>query len=102
MAKKSFYDEKEVHQFQEDVCKITCIMKGKCIEEGKDAHYFLMCPHYHSWKLGYGSFVWKNIKWEKEHPEKAKQRYLELVASAKAWAAEKRRLKKEQKAKENT
>lgn len=94
MTKKEFYNEKDVPQFQEDVCKKTCIMKGKCIEDGQGLHWFLMCPHYHSWKLGYGSFVWENIKWEKEYPKEAKQRYDALVARAKEWGAEQRSLKK--------
>ncbi|MBQ2175890.1 MAG: hypothetical protein II453_12780 [Alphaproteobacteria bacterium] len=93
MGKKNFYEEKDVPLFQEEVCKMKCVNKGKCIEEGQDSHWFLMCPHYHSWKLGYNSFVWENIIWEKEHPEEAKQRHKELVARAKIWGAEKRRLK---------
>jgi hypothetical protein len=68
------YDKKDVPQFQEDVCKKTCIMKGKCVEENKDTHWFLMCPHYHSWKLGYTSFIWEQIQWEREHPEEIKKK----------------------------
>ena len=91
---KKDYEVKDVPRFKEEVCNKTCVLKGKCINEGKDNHWFLMCPHYHSWKLGYGSFVWKNIKWEKEYPKEAKQRYDALVASAKAWGAGQRRLKR--------
>lgn len=100
MANKDFYKASDVPQFQEDVCKKTCICKGKCIEDGKDNHWFLMCPHYHSWKLGYGSFVWDQINWEREHPEEAEQKHKELVERAKAWGDEQRRLKREAKAKE--
>lgn len=47
------YDPKDIPQFQEQVCKKTCILSGKCIEEGKNDHWFLMCPHYFNWKIGY-------------------------------------------------
>ena len=94
------YDKKDVPQFQEDVCKRTCIMKGKCIEDGQDAHWFLMCPHYHRWKLGYESFIADYIQLEREHPEEAEQKHKELVARAKAWGDEQRKLKRETKAKE--
>lgn len=60
MAKNDFYVEKDVPNFQENVCRKNCVMQGKCIEESKDVHWFLMCPHYHSWKLGYTSFVFSN------------------------------------------
>ena len=99
MANKDFYKASEVPQFQEDVCKKTCIMNGKCIEEGKDNHWFLMCPHYHQWKLGYTSFVDEQFRWEREHPEEAKAKHDALVARAKAWGDEQRRLKKEAKEK---
>ena len=100
MANKDFYKASEVPQFQEDVCKKTCIMKGKCIEDGQDNHWFLMCPHYHQWKLGYTSFVDEQFRWEREHPEEAEAKHKELVARAKAWGDEQRRLKKEAKEKE--
>lgn len=51
------YDKKDIPQFQEEVCKNKCVLKGKCIDN-KDEHWFLMCPHYHKWKLGYQS-VWE-------------------------------------------
>ena len=73
MANASFYDKKDVPQFQEDRCKKTCILKGKCIEEGRDDHWFLMCPHYHSWKLGYSSFVWEMDEYYRKHPEEAEK-----------------------------
>ena len=100
MDNQIFYDKKDIPQFQADVCKKTCIMKGKCIEEGQDAHWFLMCPHYHAWKLQYGSFVWEQIQWEYEHPEEAEQKHKELVARAKAWGDKQRKLKRDAKAKE--
>ena len=65
MANKSFYDEKEVPEFQENVCKKTCKLKGSCIEKGKYNHWFLMCPHYHKWKLGYIT----HTSWNKEKSE---------------------------------
>lgn len=101
MANQSFYDKKDVPQFQEDVCKKTCIMRGKCIDEGKDNHWFLMCPHYHQWKLGYTSFVAEQIQWERDHPEEAAAKHQEKVERAKAWGDEQRRLKREAKKKEN-
>ena len=69
------YDKKDVPQFQEDVCKKKCINKGSCIEKYTDPHWFLMCPHYHSWKLGYTSFIWEQIEWEREHPEEVAKRH---------------------------
>ncbi len=100
MANKDFYKVSDIPQFQEDVCKKTCIMKGKCIDDIKDPHWFLMCPHYHKWKLGYSSFVDEQIQWEREHPEEAKAKHDASVARAKAWGDEQRKLKREAKAKE--
>lgn len=82
MPSKDFYKESEVPQFQEEVCKKTCIMKGKCIEEGYDKHFFLMCPHYFNWKIGFKSFVAEQLEWQKEHPEemeKQKEKNRELA-----------------------
>ena len=45
------YDKKDVPAFKEQVCKKTCILHGKCIEDGQNDHWFLMCPHYFYWKL---------------------------------------------------
>lgn len=56
--------KKDIVTFQNEVCKKTCILKGKCIEEGKNDHWFLMCPHYHPWKFGYTSFIWDKMKEE--------------------------------------
>ena len=100
MAAKDFYKESDVPQFQQEVCLKTCICKGKCIEEGQNNHWFLMCPHYHSWKLGYSSFVWDQINWEREHPEEAEAKHKKLIDKAKAWGNEQRKLKREAKAKE--
>ena len=94
MANQSFYDKKDVPQFQEEVCKKTCIMKGKCIEEGQDAHWFLVCTHYHSWKLGYTSFVAEHAQWESEHPEEAEEKHRQLVERAKAWKESQKKTKK--------
>ena len=84
------YDKKDVPQFQEDVCKKICINKGSCIEENRDAHWFLMCPHYHSWKLEYTSFVWEQLRWEKEHPEEAAVKKEQNKELAKKMRAEKK------------
>jgi len=101
MANQSFYDKKDIPQFQEDVCKKTCVMKGSCIEKyNGDDHWFLMCPHYHQWKLGYTSFVQEQLQWERDHPEEAAQKHAEKVERAKAWGDEQRRLKREAKKKE--
>lgn len=100
MASKEFYNEKDVPKFQEEICKKKCVMNGKCIEDQQENHWFTMCPHYHRWKLGYTSFVWDQIEWNREHSEEAELKHKELVAKAKAWGDEQRRLKKEAKAKE--
>lgn len=97
MANASFYDKKDVPQFQEDVCKKTCILKGKCLEENKDEHWFLMCPHYHSWKLQYDSFVWEQLIWEREHPEEVAKKLEKNKEIAKKLSAEKRAAKKTKK-----
>lgn len=97
MDNKDFYKASDVPQFQQDVCLKTCIMKGKCIEEGQDNHWFLMCPHYHQWKLGYTSFVAEQIQWEREHPEEAKEKHKALVSRAKAWKELKKSTKKKKK-----
>lgn len=61
------YESKDIPKFQEDVCKKTCIMKGKCIKERENNdRWFLMCPHYFYWKLNIPySFVHENAM--KEH-----------------------------------
>ena len=46
------------------------------------------------------SFIQEQIQWEREHPEEAEQKHKELVARAKAWGDEQRKLKREAKAKE--
>ena len=94
MDNKDFYKASDVHQFQQDVCLKTCIMKGKCIEEGQDNHWFLMCPHYHQWKLGYTSFVAEQIQWEREHPEEVKAKHKAMVARAKTWKESQKSTKK--------
>lgn len=45
------YNEKDIPAFQQEVCKETCRMNNKCVIEGQNNHWFLMCPHYHTWKL---------------------------------------------------
>lgn len=90
------YESKDVPQFQEDVCKKTCIMKGKCIEDGQNNHWFLMCPHYHQWKLGYTSFIQEHIQWEIEHPEEAAAKHAALVQRAKEWKTSQRKRKKKE------
>ena len=88
------YDAKDVPQFKEDVCKKTCIQQGKCIEEEKNDHWFLMCPHYHSWKLGYTSFVWEQIEWEKEHPDEVEEKHKQNLELAKKMKEQKKKAKK--------
>ena len=65
------YDPKDVPAFQEEVCKKTCVMQGKCIREERDNHWFLMCPHYFDWKIGFKSFVAEKEEYWKAHPEEA-------------------------------
>ena len=96
---KKDYEVKDVPSFKEEVCKKTCIMKGKCIEDGQNSHWFLMCPHYHQWKLGYTSFVAEQIQWEREHPEEAETKHKEKVERAKAWKAEQKAKAKTEKSK---
>ena len=91
MANKSFYDPNDVSSFQEDVCKKVCIMKGKCITDNKNDQWFLMCPHYHPWKLQYGSFVWDQLRYYREHPEEAEKKHQEMVERAKAWKEQKKK-----------
>jgi len=82
------YDKKDIPQFQEDVCKKTCIMKGKCIEDGQNDHWFLMCPHYFNWKIEYKSFVTEQLEWGREHPEEAAAKQQAKVEAAKKWKIE--------------
>lgn len=94
------YDEKDVPQFQEEVCKKTCIMKGKCIKDGQNKHWFLMCPHYFNWKLQIPpSFVAEQIQWELDHPQEAEAKHKALVEKAKAWKASLKTTKKSSKTK---
>lgn len=94
MANKDFYKESEVPQFQQEVCTKTCIMKGKCIKEAHDNHWFLMCPHYFNWKIGYTSFVAEQLQYDREHPEEAEAKHKELVERAKAWKESQKKTKK--------
>jgi hypothetical protein len=69
------YDVKDVPVFQEEVCKKTCIMKGKCIDDARDPHWFLMCPHYFNWKLQIPkSFVTEQIEYAHTHPEEMEEK----------------------------
>lgn len=79
------YEPKDIPQFQEDVCKKTCIMKGSCIKEGKDNHWFLMCPHYFNWKLGIKTFVAEQLEWERNHPEEVEAKHKKEVEKVKVW-----------------
>lgn len=97
MVNKDFYKASEVPQFQEEVCKKTCIMKGKCIEDGQNSHWFLMCPHYHRWKFGYTNFVIEQLEYDRTHLDEVKARHDAVVARAIAWKEERKRLKKEAK-----
>ena len=97
MASKDFYKVSDVPQFQEEVCKKTCIMKGKCIDDERDSHWFLMCPHYHQWKLKYKSFVLEQLQYDIEHPEEAEAKHNALVARAKAWKESQKKTTKKKK-----
>ena len=90
MANQSFYDVKDIPTFQEEVCKKTCVEAGKCIEDGRDNHWFLMCPHYHSWKLGYSSFIWEQFQYMREHPEEAEEKRKQNLEIAKKMKEEKK------------
>lgn len=81
------YDKNDIPDFQEQVCKKTCIMKGKCIKEAKNEHWFLMCPHYFNWKLGIKTFVTEQLEWERNHPEEVEAKHKKEVERAKAWRA---------------
>jgi len=84
------YDEHDIPQFQEEICNGRCKMKGKCITEGKDNHWFLMCPHYFNWKIGYVSFIEEQDKWNEEHPEEVAQKKEQNKELAKKMIAEKK------------
>ena len=80
---KTFYDEGDIPQFQKEVCMNTCVNKGSCVDEMQDNHWFLMCPHYHSWKLGYTSFVREQLIYLREHPEEAEENRKKNIELAK-------------------
>lgn len=90
------YDPKDVPVFKEEVCKTTCRMKGKCINDERDDHWFLMCPHYHSWKLGYTSFVWELLKWQEDHPEEMEEKRKKNLELAKKLKEQKKKPKKDE------
>ena len=58
------YDPTDIPKFQEEVCKQTCVMKGECIDDARDSHWFLMCPHYFNWKLGIKPFIQEQLQVE--------------------------------------
>lgn len=91
------YDAKDVPQFKEEVCKKTCIMKGKCINDNREDHWFLMCPHYFNWKIGYVSFVAEQLKWLAEHPEEQEEKHKQNLGLAKKLREEKKKAKKNEK-----
>lgn len=66
------YDTKDIPKFKQEVCTKTCVLNGKCIEDGKDEHWYLMCPHFFNWKIEFHSFVADNIKDLIEHPIEVK------------------------------
>lgn len=88
------YDKKDIPQFQKEVCLCDCVMKGKCIEENKDDHWFLVCPKFFMWKLQIKSFVVDQLKWEREHPKEVEAKHKEAVEKAKAWRASLKNKKK--------
>ena len=88
------YDKKDIPDFQEQVCKKTCLYKGECIKEGKDNDWYLMCPHYFNWKLGIKSFVIEQLEWGLEHPEEAEAKYKSFVEQAKTWKTSKKKTTK--------
>ena len=91
------YEPKDVPKFKEEVCKMTCVLDGKCVNEGKDDHWFLMCPHYHSWKLECKSFVWDEIAWQEKHPEEVEKKHKQDLELAKKLKEEKKKVKKNEK-----
>ena len=97
MANKDFYKASDVPQFQKDVCLKTCVCKGHCITEGKDTHWFLMCPHYFNWKLGIKSFVIEQLEYDRTHPEEAAAKQQAKVEAAKKWKAEQKAKSKTEK-----
>ena len=88
------YDKKDIPDFQEQVCKKTCLYKGECIKEGKDNDWYLMCPHYFNLKLGIKSFVIEQLNWGLEHQEEAEAKYKTFVEQAKTWKASKKKITK--------
>ena len=94
MPNKDFYKASDIPDLQEQVCKKTCIMKGKCIKEAKNEHWFLMCPHYFNWKLGIKTFVTEQLEWERNHPEEVEAKHKKEVERAKAWRASQKNKKK--------
>lgn len=88
------YDKKDIPQFQKEVCLCDCVMKGKCIEENKDDHWFLVCPKFFMWKLQIKSFVVDQLKWERTHLEEVEAKHKKEVEKAKAWRASLKNKKK--------
>ena len=72
-------------------------MKGKCINDNREDHWFLMCPHYFNWKIGYVSFVAEQLKWSEEHPEEQEEKRKQNLELAKKLREEKKKVKKNEK-----
>lgn len=94
MANKDFYKESDIPQFQEEVCKKTCILKGRCIDDGCDKRFFLMCPHYFNWKIEFKSFIVEQLEWQREHPEEVEKQKEKNKELAKKLRAEKKKEKR--------
>ena len=81
-------NEKDIPKFQEQVCKKSCVMCGKCIEEHQDNSWFLACPKYFNWKMGITTFVAEQLDWQRTHPEENEEKHKQLVERAKQWKAQ--------------
>ena len=94
MPNKSFYNEKDIPQFQEEVCNKTCIMNGKCVKDEKDDHWFLMCPHYFNWKIGFKSFIAEQMEYDRLHPEEVEERKKKNLEIMRQMKSERKSIKK--------
>lgn len=44
------YTKEDIKLFQKEICTAECILKGKCIKENKNDHWYTTCPHFFYWK----------------------------------------------------
>ena len=87
-------DEKKVPDFKNEVCS-KCSWINQCND--KDNHWFMMCPKFFNWCIGFKSFVAEQLEYQREHPEEMEKEKEKNKKLATKLTKEKRAAKKKKK-----